>query len=346
MSRRALAQAPRVALGVTPTPLAYLQRLTDELGGPRIYVKRDDLTGLAFGGNKVRKLEYLVGEALKLGCDTLVTTGAIQSNHARQTAAAAARCGLDCHLLLVDAVDQRGPEYHENGNVLLDRLLGATTIAVGPPDMDTDRALKDHARRLERRGRRPYVVPAGGSTATGCLGYVAAAAELTTQLRSQRIYPTQLFHASSSGGTQAGLSVGLEQAGFRGRLTGVAVGTYAAEQRRRVRELIDATRRRLGLAEDPTEPDVDDHHVGPGYGHPDHATLDAIGIFARLEGLLLDPVYTGKAAAALLSWVRDGRLTSADTVVLLHLGGQPSLFAYAPELRHWMNKHPHARAHQ
>jgi D-cysteine desulfhydrase family pyridoxal phosphate-dependent enzyme len=306
-----------------------LPRLSAFLGGPRILVKRDDQTGLAMGGNKSRKLEYLAGHALAQGCDTLVTVGGLQSNHARQTAAAAARLGMQCELVLPRVVPRSGEEYEQSGNVLLDRLLGAR-LRVLPAGQNSDSALESVVAELRDQGRKPYVVPLGGSTAHGALGYVQALFELLDQIREGEVRVDAIVVPVGSAGTVAGILAGLAAAGKTIPVVAAAVMGTAQDREALAREL---TRRVLGLLGRPVGAACDgltvtDRTVGPGYGIPTDAVIDAVKRTAQLEGLLLDPVYTGKAMAALFDLVRGGHFKAGDQVVFWHTGGAPALFAY------------------
>src|ERR671910_1938308 len=328
---RTAAGAGRLRLAPLPTPLEPLERLSRELGGPRIWVKRDDCTGLAGGGNKTRKLEFLLGDALDRGVDTVMTAGAVQSNHARQTAAACARLGLGCELFLKEAAPGRGESYGHSGNVLLDRILGAK-VRILPGEASTETAMEKRAEALRGEGRRPYVIPVGGSNAVGALGYVECAGELSAQANGMGLGIDAVVHASASHGTQAGLAVGLAAAGSEARLLGVGVSGSSRQARGQRRGLAPATRDPLGSPLPFAQLEVDDRFVGEGYGVPTPEGLAAIRLLARLEGLLLDPVYTGKAMAGLVAMVREGRLVSGENVVFLHTGGWPALFAYQKEL--------------
>ncbi|HLF99262.1 MAG TPA: D-cysteine desulfhydrase family protein [Acidimicrobiia bacterium] len=317
--------APKVALAHLPTPLELMPRLTEWLGGPRLLVKRDDQTGLAMGGNKARKLEYLCAEAQAAGADVLVTGGGHQSNHVRMTAAAANRLGFEAHLVLGgDAPDASA------GNLLLDRVLGATIEFCGVEEYyDVEAAIEEAAAQLERAGRRPFVLPIGGASATGALSYVEAADEVTAQLADLGATADWVVVADGSGGTHAGLVAGLDP---RVRVVGVDVGTrpdldeYVPDRAVEVAAL-------AGRGPALGDVIVDHDHFGKGYGNFNPETAEALRETARLEGLLLDPVYTGKAMAALFSRVRDGRIGPSDTVVFWHTGGTPALFARHYERR-------------
>jgi D-cysteine desulfhydrase/L-cysteate sulfo-lyase len=299
--------------------------------GPEIWVKRDDCTGLAIGGNKARKLEYLLGAALAEDIDTVITVGGVQSNHARQTAAAAARLGLRCQLVLPRLVPRSGPDYDENGNLLLDRILGAEVFVVAD-EAEAARRIQELMQAAKTEGRRAVVHPAGGSTPVGALGYVGAALELGEQLAERRLSFAAVYLAVGSGGTLAGLAAGASQASWSAQLTGVCVAGGEDRHRRQVEDLL------AGLAELLDVPAVsadtirfEGGFLGDGYGVPSGSTLEAIELCATTEGLLLDPVYTGKAMAALIDDVRRGRVGS-DPILFWHTGGSPGLFAYRQEV--------------
>lgn len=293
---------------------------------PQLWIKRDDCTGLATGGNKTRKLEFLVGDALRKGADTLITQGATQSNHARQTAAAAARLGMSCQLLL-ERRQERDVEYEESGNVLLDRLLGAEVVDRLPAGTDMQAAMEEHAERLRAAGRRPYVIPGGGSNAIGALGYVACAQELDA-LHNQ-VPIDWVVHATGSTGTQAGLVAGLHALNSDIQVLGVSVRQKADGQVDAVHRLACQTAAKLGVANPPRSAvQVDDRWVGGGYGVPTDAMVSAVRTLARTEGILLDPVYTGKGFAGLLGAIAEGRFGPEENVVFLHTGGTAGLFGY------------------
>lgn len=321
---------PRFSLCHLPTPLQPAPRLGAWLGGIELWIKRDDLTGLALGGNKTRKLEYLVGAARAAGCDTLITAGAAQSNHCRQTAAAAAAAGLRCHLALGGAAPAQA-----QGNLLLDHLLGAHLHWCGAHRKGED--LPALAKRLQGEGLRPYVVPYGGSNVTGALGYARAAHELVEQCDSLDLVPHRVVLASSSGGTQAGLVAGFSHAGREVRVTGVRVDkTDATPTHSESLELLArSTAAALSgheAADLRLEIELVDDALHAAYGEVTAAEREAIAVAGRLEGLLLDPVYTGRAFAGLTRMVREGRIAQGETVVFWHTGGHPALFAHAHDL--------------
>lgn len=322
-----LATLPRSPMAFLPTPLHPLPRLSARLAGPGLWAKRDDQAGLALGGNKARKLEYLLGEAIAQGADTLITTGAPQSNHARQTAAAAARAGMRCALIL------RGdPPGELTGNLLLDRLLGAEIVWAGT--RSTSEVMSEVADELRARGQRPYLIPLGGSNAVGAVGYVAAMGEFVEQCQAARLTFDAIVFATSSGGTQAGLVVGARQVGYTGRIVGISVDHRAEEFKRILASIADATAERLGLS--PTfaasDFDVRDAYLGGGYGVMGEPEREAIEMAAQSEGLLVDPVYTGRALAGLIDLIRAGEFKRGQNVLFWHTGGTPALFAYARQL--------------
>lgn len=329
----ALEDIPRHALAHLPTPLEPLARLGAALGGPRLLVKRDDCTGLGLGGNKTRKLEFLMAEALARGADTVISTGGVQSNHVRQTAAAAAKLGLACELVLTRVVPWGGPDYELGGNIQLDRLFGAK---VHLHDADTDRvaAMETLAEALRRDGRTPYLIPTGGSNATGALGYAAAAAELAAQAAAQGEKITAVVQASSSGGTQAGLTAGFAALDPAVRVVGIDVDAHPEAVAGDVRRLGGEVWERLALPGAFPEDKVilQTGFAGEAYGLPTAAMAEAVRQTARLEGLLLDPVYSGKAMAGLIGLIEAGAFSADDTVVFLHTGGMPALFPYREAL--------------
>lgn len=326
-----LAAYPRVRLGHFPTPLEPLPNLSRHLGGPNIFIKRDDCTGLATGGNKTRKLEFLVAEALAQGADTLITQGAVQSNHARQTVAAAARFGLQCKILLESRVVDGGEDYEESGNVMLDRLLGGEIVARLPAGTNMQKAMEDLAAELRERGNKPYVIPGGGSNPVGALGYVACAQELLTQSFEMGLRLDCVVHATGSAGTQAGLVTGLAASNSGIPVMGISVRAAQQQQEDNVWKLVQATRDYMGLPADSIRREavmVDAGHVGGGYGVPTEGMIEAVRLAAELEGILLDPVYSGKGMAGLIAQIRAGKFSDDQNVVFVHTGGSAALFAY------------------
>lgn len=324
-----LARFPRYRLGHFPTPLERLDRLTAELGGPEIWIKRDDCTGLASGGNKTRKLEFLLADALAQGADTLVTQGATQSNHVRQTAAAACRAGLDCHALLERRVTNQGADYEDAGNVLLDVMMGCS-FDFRPEGLDMNAEAEALAEQLRAKGRKPYVIPGGGSNPVGALGYAACAEELVAQADAEGLRIDHIVHATGSAGTQAGLVAGLFAMNAPIPVTGHSVRAPREKQIDNVHKLAVRTAELLGARGDlPREMVVaHDEQVGPGYGQPTGEMVDAMLLLARMEGILLDPVYSGKGFAGLVAMIRAGAFSKSDRVVFLHTGGSVALFAY------------------
>lgn len=324
-----LARFARVRITHAPTPLEPMRRLTELLGGPNLWIKRDDCTGLATGGNKTRKLEYLMADALAQGADTVITQGATQSNHARQTAAIAARLGLQCHLILEDRTGYRHDDYRRSGNVFLDRLFGAhlSEVAAGT---NMDEAMAQLAGRLLAEGRKPYVIPGGGSNAIGALGYVTCALELAEQANNAGLAIDRLVTATGSAGTQAGLLAGLEGARTGIPVLGIGVRAPKAAQEEKVFALAAQTAELLGVAGAVKRESVvaNCDYVGEGYGVPTPGMIEAVTLVARSEGILLDPVYSGKAMAGLIDLVRKGQLRKGENVVFLHTGGAVGLYGY------------------
>lgn len=323
-----LASFPRAPVCHRPTPLEEMKRLSAELGGPRLWVKRDDCTGLATGGNKARKLEFLMGEAIAEGAELVVTQGAVQSNHVRQTAAACCKLGLQCHILLERRVPHVEPAYEKTGNVLLDRLFGAS-IEFREGGLDMNAEAQAVTEQFQKQGRQAYFIPGGGSNTTGALGYVNCAVELTEQAQAQGMRIDWVVHGTGSTGTQAGLVAGFHGLNASTRVLGVSVRQKVEVQRRNVHLLAAATAERLSLEPLPMEKvEVEDGYIGEGYGIPAAGTLEAIRKAAQLEGLLLDPVYSGKGMDGLINLTRQGFFKQDETVVFLHTGGAAALFAY------------------
>ncbi|MEW6286652.1 MAG: D-cysteine desulfhydrase family protein [Chloroflexota bacterium] len=312
-------EVSRLHFAHLPTPIEELPRLSDHLAGPRILVKRDDQTGLAFGGNKTRKLEFLVAEALEQGARTLISGGAIQSNHCRQTAAAAARFGLECILVLTGEMPAQ-----PSANLLLDELFGAKIVHV-PDRKDRDRILQETFDAAAAEGRKPYLVPYGGSSPTGALGYAFAMEEFMRQ----NVHADWIVFGTSSGGTHAGLVLGQRVFGFKGKVLGISIDESEEWLKTHVSKLASEASERLGerIEFTPAEVLANADYCKAGYGVLTDAEREAVKLFARYEGLLLDPVYTGRAAAGMIDLIRKGFFRKDETVLFWHTGGQPALFA-------------------
>ncbi|MGF2430010.1 D-cysteine desulfhydrase [Klebsiella sp. 2-N_Kleb.] len=328
MSLQNLTRFPRLELIGAPTPLEYLPRLSDHLGR-EIFIKHDDTTPLAMGGNKLRKLEFLAADALREGADTLITAGAIQSNHVRQTAAVAAKLGLHCVALLENPIGTRAENYLSNGNRLLLDLFN-TQVEMCDALTDPAAQLDELATRIEAQGYRPYVIPVGGSNALGALGYVESALEIAQQCEDA-VEISSVVVASGSAGTHAGLAVGLEQLMPQAELIGVTVSRAVADQLPKVVALQQAVANSLELQ---AKADIIlwDDYFAPGYGTPNEEGMAAVKLLAQLEGILLDPVYTGKAMAGLIDGITQKRFKDEGPILFVHTGGAPALFAYHPHL--------------
>jgi D-cysteine desulfhydrase family pyridoxal phosphate-dependent enzyme len=319
----------RHSLARLPTPLVEAKRLSTALGGPRILIKRDDMTGFGFGGNKIRKLEFYLVEALAEGADVIVTGAGPQSNHVRATAAAARVVGMEAVVVLHGSA----PDVIQ-GNFLLDRLLGAEARFTDSPDRSrVDQKIEEAAEELRRAGRRPYVIPRGGASALGSLGYVECVRELGIQLADKDLHPDWVVLATGSCGTQAGLLAGAKLYDVPYRMLGITVSRHVAECRERIDRI---ARQASELAGHPIELSpgdivVRDEYIGPGYGIPTPECIEAIRLVARTEGLFLDPTYTGKGMAGLIGEIRSGRIGKDETVIFVHTGGEPGLFAH-PEI--------------
>jgi len=329
-----LARFPRRRYTPGATAIEPLENLSRALGGPRIWVKRDDTLGLAAGGNKTRKLEFLVADALAQGADTLITVGAVQSNHCRLTLAAAAREGLKCRLVLEERV-AGSYEPKASGNNFLFDLMGVEAINVVAAGTDLAAAMEALAADLPAQGRRGYIIPGGGSNPLGALGYVSCANEILDQSFEMGLAFDHIVCASGSAGTHAGLLVGLQGRSAEIPLIGVNVRRPRAEQEGNVHALAQATAQLLGLrgGVDRAAVTALDEWVGPGYSLPSPKMVEAVRMLARLEGLLLDPVYTGKAMAGLIGLTRRGDFAKGDEVLFVHTGGSPALYAYQDVLR-------------
>ena len=330
-----LARFPRIKLCHAPTPLEFMPNLTKHLGGPQLWIKRDDCTGVAMGGNKNRKLEYLMGEALAQGADHVVTQGAVQSNHVRQTAAVAAKLGLKCTAVLEHRIKTNDSDYLDNGNVLLDRLMGID-IEYRDAGTDMQAAIEAVGERLKAGGARPYIIPGGGSNPTGALGYAHVALELLAQANELGLRIDRLVHATGSAGTQAGLIAGLTALNAGIRVLGIGVRLPKDRQEANVHKLAEATAEKLGLKggipRDAVEANCD--YVGEGYGIPTEGMGEAMTLLARHEGIFLDPVYSGKGMAGLIDLIRKGQFGKDENVVFLHTGGQTGIFGYRDFLTH------------
>lgn len=328
-----LSRFPRVSLAHLPTPLELMPRLSEHLGGPNIYVKRDDCTGLGTGGNKTRKLEFLLADAIANNADVIITQGAVQSNHARQTAAAACKMGMECELVFEKRVEDPSDPYINSGNVLLDRIFGAHIRDV-EKGTDMDAAMEDVAEELRSAGKTPYIIPGGGSNRIGALGYVDCALELMSQANSEGIVIDHVVHATGSAGTQAGLIVGLKASYANIPLLGIGVNAPKDVQEEKVYKLAADTAEYVGAPGVVQREDIvaNCDYVGEGYGIPTKAMNDAVMLLARLEGLLLDPVYSGKGLAGMIDLIGKGYFAGARDIVFIHTGGVAGLFGYSDQL--------------
>lgn len=330
-------QFKRAPLFAGPTPIEAMPNLSAELAGPNLYVKRDDLTGLAFGGNKVRQLEFYMGDALAQNADVVLITGAVQSNFVRTAAAAAAKLGMACHVQLEERVPDTDATHQASGNVLLDKLLGATIYSYpdGEDEAGADKNIGDIAAKLKAEGKRPYIIPLSpGHPPLGALGYVVAAKEMLDQLETAGQKIDEIVVASGSTATHAGLLYGLRALGSDLAVLGVCVRRSAEQQAPRVLARCKEISALLGSAEHVTPEDVvvNDVSLAPGYGQVNDGTIEALKLAAGKEALLLDPVYTGKVMACLIHRIRSGAYADSANILFLHTGGQPSIFAYEPQL--------------
>jgi len=329
-----IAKLPRVSLGNYPTPLMEARHLSAVLGGPRIIIKRDDLTGLALGGNKCRKLEYVLADAQQRGIDTLITSGSSQSNHALQTAAAGRKLGMETYLLLV-----KGVHVETQGNLLLHNILNSAVNifdVADPGEMFTTmlKKMNELADELRSKGRNPLVIPAGADVPLGTAGWVNAAEEISQQLKAQKIDAQYVVLAHGGGGTQAGLVLGFKQLKLPLNVVGISVMYKKGKAIDEVVTLVNETAKLLALdvAVTPDEVTLYDDYLGQGYGIITDGCIEAIRLVAQTEGIFLDPVYTGKTMAGLIDLIRKGQFTPKDTVVFVHTGGLPAVFAYHQEL--------------
>ena len=325
-----LSRFPRLHFAHLPTPLEPMPRISEHLGGPNLWIKRDDCTGLSSGGNKTRKLEFLMADAVERGADCIVTQGATQSNHARQSCAAAAKLGMESHILLEDRTGFHDDAYALNGNVLLDQLHGATiSLRAAGSDMNAEMDLL--AQQLRDDGKKPYIIPGGGSNEIGALGYVNAAFELTYQANERSLRIDHFVHATGSAGTQAGLVVGMQAMNSGIPVYGVSVRAPKVKQEENVFGLCQRTLDFMGLSQSLVPRDTvvaNSDYVGDGYGLPTDSMVEAVKMLANYEGILLDPVYSGKGFAGLIDLIRKGHFKKGENVVFLHTGGSVSLFAY------------------
>ncbi|WP_037338342.1 D-cysteine desulfhydrase family protein [Saccharospirillum impatiens] len=329
----AFSNIPKLSLAHAPTPIEHLPRLGEQLGTQNLWVKRDDCTGLGLGGNKTRKLEYLLAEALDTGADTVLTVGGLQSNHARQTAAAAARLGLNCELILEPVTGTPEALYHHSGNVLLNRLFGAT-LTLAKPGQDGIELMHQRSAALSQEGYKPFCIPVGGSNTTGALGYVECAREIADWQYRNDIEFDHIILATGSAGTQAGLLAGAALFDLSATIRGFCVSRAGEAQSELVLSLTRPLFDRLGLCDDalPARIVTDGDYVGPGYGIETEGMKHAVRVTAETEGLLLDPVYTGKAMHGLFDSYHSGFFGPDDRVLFIHTGGAPALFGYETAL--------------
>ncbi len=324
-----LAQFPRRRYTSYKTPIEFLPNFTKALGGPNIYIKRDDLLGLTMGGNKTRKLEFLMAEALNEGANTILTCGAVQSNHCRLTLAAAVKEGLKCQLILEERVP--GSYNKEaSGNNYLFNLLGVEDVHIVQGGSDMMAELEKLAEKLRAEGKKPYIVPGGGSNVIGSLGYVACAQEITEQMFDMNLNFDHVVTCSGSGGTHAGLIAGFKGNNVHIPIIGLSVGKEKVTQANNIVKLLDKLCVKLEMDNPATKDDVVvlDDYVGPGYGLPTEEMVEAIQLLSRTEGILTDPVYTGKVLAGMIDLVRKGTFKDTDNILFIHTGGSPALYAY------------------
>ncbi len=336
-----LSKYPRVKLIHSPTPLEYLENLTQHLDGPDIYIKRDDCTGLAFGGNKSRKLEFLIGDALKNKADVIITAGAVQSNHCRQTAAAATKFGMEC---IIVAKPSWSKEY--NGNLFLDELLGAKLVLLEEDNealdqggkLSMEETIENLMADLKTKGKNPYYIPVGGSNSIGSLGYISMTMELIAQANEMGIEIGSMVAASGSGGTQTGMILGadVEKSGIQ--TVGMAISSDATIVIPKLKDLCNQTSDyyELGLSYDEKDIIFNDNYIGEGYGIPSEEMIEAVKLLARKEGIILDPVYSGKAFAGMVDLIKEGYFDKSKAVVFIHTGGTPALFVYSDSFREYI----------
>ena len=330
-----LSRYPRLHFAHLPTPLESMSRLSTESGNCHLWIKRDDCTGLAGGGNKTRKLEFLMADAKEQGADTIITPGATQSNHCRQTAAIAAKLGYDCHLIMEDRTGSEDLEYNYNGNILLDQLLGAKLSTV-PGGTDMNAAMQALADDLKAQGKKPYMIPGGGSNAIGALGYVNCALEILHQANTTGLKIDYVVHATGSAGTQAGLVAGFCGSGSMIPVLGISTKALKESQEEKVFALAKETAKLCGLPDSVKRSDVmaNSDYVGEGYGIPTQGTLNAMETLARTEGILLDPVYSAKGMDGMLDLVKTGYFGEHKNIVFIHTGGEQGIYGYRKALNY------------
>ncbi|MCS5622593.1 MAG: D-cysteine desulfhydrase [Candidatus Marinimicrobia bacterium] len=328
-----LSRFPRISLAHLPTPLEFLPRLSKYLGGPNIYVKRDDCTGLGIGGNKTRKLEFLIADALEKKATVVITPGAVQSNHVRQTAAAACKVGMKCELVFSKIFENSSDPYLNSGNVFLDKIFGANIREIDK-DSDVNIVMEKVVEELREQGEIPYIIPSGGSNPIGALGYVDCALEIIQQANENRLVIDHIIHATGSAGTQAGLISGLKAMSSGIPLLGMGVFAHKSYIEKRVYKLACETVEYMGVPGIVGSNDVvaNCDYVGDGYGIPTKEMNDAVIMLARLEGILLDPVYTGKGFAGMIDLIAGNYFDKSGNIVFIHTGGSPGLFAYQDQL--------------
>ncbi len=324
-----LSRYPRVSLAHLPTPFEYLPRLTEYLNGPNIYVKRDDCTGLGTGGNKTRKLEFLIADAIEKKADVIITQGAVQSNHARQTAAAAAKVGMRCELVFEKRVTDASSAYMESGNVFLDKLFGANIQEV-VSGSDMNKEMENISSALREEGMNPYIIPGGGSNSIGALGYVDCVFELIGQANTMNVVIDTIIHATGSAGTQAGIVVGAKALNSKIPVLGIGVNADKEKQEEKVYQLACELSDFMGLPGLVERNDIvaNCDYVGDGYGIPTDEMNEAILLLARQEGLLFDPVYSGKGLAGMIDLINKGYFKKQENIAFIHTGGSAGLFAY------------------
>ena len=328
-----LSRFPRISLAHLPTPLEFLPRLSKYLGGPNIYVKRDDCTGLGTGGNKTRKLEFLLADAIEKKSTVIITQGAVQSNHARQTAAAACKIGMKCELVFEKRSNHATELYLNSGNVFLDNLFGSKIREVDKYS-DMDIATQNVAEELREQGEVPYIIPVGGSNPVGALGYIDCAFEIIKQTNDLNLVIHHIIHATGSGGTQAGLISGLKAMKSKIPLLGIGVSGSKSEQEEKVFNLACETVEYIELPSIVKQEDIiaNCNYIGKGYGIPTKEMNEAVIMLARLEGILFDPVYSGKALAGMISLIVDNYFSNDENILFIHTGGTAGLFAYQDQL--------------